>query len=283
MKPPKVAGKLCAVVAFSLSLAAIEARADTILWVSDQNDNIGQVDINTQSVVAGSVHNTGQALTDIGFNATGNLFGTTFTGLYTINTSTGAATLQGTYANETGMNALVGTTTTGSLLGASFSDNNLYTINSANGGLSVLSTLVAPSAGDLAFVGSTLYESAVSASGADELINATTNTIVGLFQVGSAGGATLNNVFGLADDGTTLYAVAGTDVYSVNPATGLLTLLFDYSLNENGQNLVAATGSDFINQQGPITPPSGVPEPASLGLLGAALAALGAVRRHKAV
>jgi hypothetical protein len=76
-----VAAQLCAVAAVSLSLGALEAQADTILYVSDQNDNIGQVDINTQSVVAGSVHDTGQALTDIGFNSAGNLFGTTFTAL----------------------------------------------------------------------------------------------------------------------------------------------------------------------------------------------------------
>ena len=59
-----VAAQLCAVAAVSLSLGAIEAQADTILWISDQNDNIGQVDINTQSVVASSVHNTGQAFHD---------------------------------------------------------------------------------------------------------------------------------------------------------------------------------------------------------------------------
>lgn len=281
MKHTRIAGNLCAIAAVSLSLGTVAVQAAPILWISDQNDNIGQVDVATKSVVAGSVHNTGQPLTDIGFDTAGNLFGTTFTALYAVNTSTGAATLRGTYASESGMNALVGTTTAGSLLGASFADNNLYTINTANGGLSVAKTLAAPSAGDLAFVGSTLYESAVSVSGANELLNATTNSVVGVFHVGNAAGPTLNNVFGLADDGTTLYAVAGTNVYSVDPATGILTLLFDYSLNENGQNLVAATGSDFMNQQGPIPPPSGVPEPTSIGLLGAALAALGVVRRRK--
>jgi hypothetical protein len=196
MKAKKVATKKYAVAAVLLSFGAAEAQAAPILWISDQNDNIGQVDIATQSVVAGSVHNTGQALTDIGFDAAGNLFGTTFTSLFAINTTTGAATLRGTYANVSGMNALVGTTTAGSLLGGSFTNNNVYTINTANAGLSVLKTVVAPSAGDFAFVGPTIYESATSSSGADELLNVNTNTVVGLFHVGSTGGPTLNDVFG---------------------------------------------------------------------------------------
>jgi hypothetical protein len=274
MRVTNIAARLSAAGAISILIGAATTHAAPILWISDQNGNIGQVDIATQSVVAGSVHNTGQALTDIGFDSAGNLFGTTFTGLFAINQTTGAATLRGNYAGESGMNALVGTTTAGTLLGASFADNNLYTINSANAGLGVNKVLPAVSAGDLAFVGTTLYESAGAPGTADELLNATTNTVVGLFHVGSTAGPTLNNVFGLADDGTTLYAVAGTNVYSVNPANAVLTLLFDYSLKENGQNLVAATGSDFLNQQGPIVPPTGVPEPASLGLLGTALAAL---------
>src|SRR4051812_35533022 len=219
MRAINIAARLSAAGAISILIGAAAAHAAPILWISDENGNIGQVDVATQSVVPGSVHNTGQLLTDIGFDSAGNLFGTTFTALYAINSGTGAATLRGTYTGESGMNALVGTTTAGSLLGASFSDNNLYTINTANAGLGVNKVLTAPSSGDLAFVGSTLYESAVGPGGADELLNATTNSVVGVFHVGTPAGPTLNNVFGLADDGTTLYAVAGTNVYSVNPAT----------------------------------------------------------------
>src|SRR5689334_17151107 len=129
--------QLFAAGAISILIGAAAAQAAPILWISDQNGNIGQVDVATQSVVPGSVHNTGQSLTDIGFDSAGNLFGTTFTGLFAINSTTGAAAPRGTYAGESGMNALVGTTTPGTLLGASFANNNLYTINSANAGLGV--------------------------------------------------------------------------------------------------------------------------------------------------
>jgi hypothetical protein len=61
-------------------------------------------------------------------------------------------------------------------------------------------------------------------------------------------------VFGLAYDGTTMYAVNGTIVYSVNLTNGVLTELFDYSTAENGQDLGAANGTAFIGEGSTATP-----------------------------
>src|SRR5271155_758291 len=132
MRSLETPGNLAAVALISVCLGAVSARADTTIFLSDSNDNIGQVDINAQNVVAGSVHNTGQDLTDIAFNSSGNLFGTTFTNLYSVNQTTGAATNLGAYVSDTGMNALVGTTTANTLIGASNADNNVYLINTTN-------------------------------------------------------------------------------------------------------------------------------------------------------
>jgi hypothetical protein len=266
---------------FGLTTALLPLAAHaSILWISDANDNIGRVDTVAQNVVALSVHNTGQQLTDIAFDNTGQMFGTTFTGLGTINQNTGAFGSRGTYSGESGMNALLGTSS--GLLGGTFTSTNIYNINSANAGLSLFTNAPNTSSGDLAIHNGVLY--GLGNSGGANTLNTLSGThSAATLHVGSPAGATLSTLFGLADDGTTLFAVAGTEVYSVNPATAVLTPLFDYSLAENGQNLGAVTGAAFVIE-GTIAPPppvTGVPEPASLGLFGFGLLGLGLIAHRK--
>jgi hypothetical protein len=238
----------------STALAALFAYSSpsqaSTLWISDSSGNIGQVDTTAHDVVAGSVHNTGQALTDIAFDTSGNMFGTTLTGLYGLNPTTGASSSIGTYSGESGMTALVGASG-GNLIGATSTSPNVYSINETTAGLTKISTTTPwQSAGDLAYgQNGDLYASIVFQNTFDALWDVTTGTLIGAFFVG---GGALTSVFGLADDGTTMYAVDQTSVYSVNQATGALTSLFDYSLAENGQSLGNATGAAFIAVPAPV-------------------------------
>jgi hypothetical protein len=101
----------------------------------------------------------------------------------------------------------------------------------------------------------TLYEAAVAANGNDELVNVNTKSVVGFFTIG---GVQQNAVFGLADDGTTMFAVQGTSIYTVNLATGALTL----DANYGGHGLGAANGEAFLNES-----VGGVPEPSTWAML----------------
>jgi hypothetical protein len=269
------------VVAVLVGVSAQPARADTILWISDVNGNIGQVDLTTDVVVANSVKNTGYSLTDIAFNSNGTMYGTTRTDLFSLTPSTGAAVDLGSYNVGGGiMNALVGSGGT-NLVAASFATNSVYTVNPASPGTS---TVYGPtplgSSGDLAFSGTTLYESGTASSTAEnQLVDVSTDSIVGFFHVGNASGPELNSVVGLADDGGTMYAVDNTEVYSVNLSNAVLTPLFDWSTAENGQDLADDTGAAFIGE-GASSP---LPEPATFGLFGGALLMLSALRKARRV
>ncbi|MGH7110004.1 MAG: PEP-CTERM sorting domain-containing protein [Stellaceae bacterium] len=269
MRPMGVAANVSLAAVAALWLGTAVARADTVLWIDDTGNNIGTVDLTTGTTTVIGNANNGDTLTDIGFTADKTLYGTSFSNLYSINQSTGAATLVSALGvGGNGMNALVGDG--GNLLAASSVTTSLYRLTpSPYSAVTFTGSTGAASAGDLAFAGGTLYESGVAGDGHDELIaltlsgNSITNaTVIGEF---NQSGNHFTGVFGLADDGTTMYAVNGTTVYSVDLTDAALTTVSDYS----GHGLTTANGTAFINEGS-----AAVPEPSSLALMASGLIGL---------
>jgi hypothetical protein len=207
-----------------------------------------------------------EALTDIAF--VGNqMFGTTFNNLVSINDTTGASmTVVPWSFGSGGTNALVGERN--KLIAATNADGTFFNTNTNGTGQTLLGASVAPSAGDLAFNGKTLYESTLG-NGGDMLVNVTTHTAIANFTVG---GQFLQSVFGLATDSTgTTYAVDGTEIYTVNLTNAVLTPILNYA----GHGLGDANGTAFLAEN--INP--AVPEPSTwvmllLGFCGMAFAGL---------
>lgn len=260
----------------TLWLATGVARADTVLWIDDTANNVGTVDLTTGMVsVIGNADDGGGTLTDIGFGANGTLYGTSFDDLYSINQSTGQATpISALGVGNGGMNALVGYGS--GLLAVSGTTDSLYSLTvSPYSAITFDGSTGSPSAGDLAAANGYMYESAVGASGNDELVkltlsgaNITNSTVIGLF---TQGGTDFSGVFGLADDGTTMYAVDETTVYTVNLSNAVLTT----DLNYSGHGLGIANGTAFV---GEATVPE--PGPGSLLLVGLGLVAFGTFSRR---
>lgn len=235
------------------------AHADPMLWIDDTAGNVGTVDITTKAVTVIGNTGLGGNLTDLGFTANGNLYGTTFTGLYSISQTNGAAspTLGSYNLGGGGMNGLLGSGA--NLLASSNSTNEVYSLSPAAPGSS---TDYAPSpggsAGDLAFGPGGLYEAIVDPhTGVDALANINTDSIVGDFTGG------LTSLFGLAYVDGVMYGIGGTEIYSVDLATAGLTPLFDYS----GHGLLGANGAAVLGEA--------VPEPSSLAVLLAGFGLIG--------
>src|SRR4030088_258139 len=134
-------------VSLGLTVGAATAQAAPTLWVDDSSGIVGRVDVPTGNVTI--VGNSGAPLTDIAFDPSGNLFGISFTNLYRINTTTGAATLIGP-TGIPGGNALV-FGTNGTLFAAGNTTTNLFSVNPSTGAGTVLGNDGFFSSGDLAF------------------------------------------------------------------------------------------------------------------------------------
>ncbi len=206
-------------------MSAPNPSTDPIIWIDDATGNIGTVDLTTDAVTL--VGPSGQELTDIAFNPSGQLFGETSNALYSIDQTSGAATEIGPLGGNGELNGLT-FGSDGTLYSSGGSD--LYTVNPTTGAATLVGDLGLgsgyASAGDLAFNGGQLYESVGAGFGASDLVRVDPATGAGTI-VGEIVGDP--NVLGLvtASNGT-LYGVDGTKIYSIDTQTGVGTLVENY-------------------------------------------------------
>lgn len=248
-------------VAVLSALLVGSVQAGPVLWVNDSSGNIGTIDVSSGTVTV--IGNSGAALTDIAFDPSGNLYGVSFTNFYSINKTTGLATSIGSLGT-TDSNALV-FSNAGVAYTMGYNADNLRTVNVGTGAATSIGNVSGfMSGGDLAFHNGDLY------------LATTTNALVkvgfGPVSGTSVGPFGVSNVFGLANgDNNVLYAVAGTNLYSVNAGTGALTSILDYS----GKGLGQAFGQAFYYEA------TVVPEPSTTLLLALGLAPAWLVARRK--
>ncbi|WP_353621132.1 cadherin domain-containing protein [Labrenzia sp. R4_2] len=205
--------------------AATVGLTKTSFYYSDDDGEIHLISSDGSDVVIGS---TGVgAMTDIALDSAGNLYGISFSKLYSIDPDTGEASLISTSRFGTSMNALeFGPDGT---LYAADTSGKLYSVDVNDGSLTTIGQMDYGSAGDLAFANGSLYLS--TSNGKIVEIDPDTGATIDVV-------ATLpvSNAFGLVgDDGGQLYAFTnGGRVYQIDPETGTVSVPDDYVMNDSG-------------------------------------------------
>lgn len=237
-------------------------------YLSTSAGQVGTVD--TATGVFTPITNSAPTFTDIALSSSNQLFGNTFSQLYSINTTTGASSPIGNLAVGD-LNAL-GFSNSNVLYGAGI-DGSFYTINTSSGVASLVAKIPGfASSGDIAYNPSTNTFLATSATGTatgtgDELFSITptgTATDIGKIGFGSVYGLVINN-------GTLFGYTANNQQLIINPTTGAGTL---------DRTVTGVSGQIFGGANAPSQGTTSVPEPSEvLGIL--ALGGIGLASRFQ--
>lgn len=212
-------------IAFATSFLGSGANA-ALIFVSTANSQLQTIDIASHATTL--IGNAGAVLFDITFSPSGALFRTDSDNSYAVDCATAPATLIGSLGIPF-VNAL-GFDSAGVLYGAG--EDSLFTINTSMGAATLVGTGSFLSAGDLDYVGNTLF---ISSGGP---FSPSPSFLVSLNPVSASatpvGPLLFSDVFGLANDAasSTLFGLTLTgQVLSVNTTTGAASELFDTEIN----------------------------------------------------
>ncbi|MFE1744126.1 S8 family serine peptidase [Coleofasciculus sp. H7-2] len=162
----------------------------------------------------------GRAFTDLAVAPSGKLYGSTFNGLFEINSATGEETFIGQFASRLSINALT-FSPDGKLYGADSETGKLFLISPQTAQAVEMGSLGGPSSGDIIFNGRNQILATVKGSTSDRLV-AVDVTTGNAKMIGDLG---FSNIYGLALlNGALTALTAEGQKLAINPRTGVATL-----------------------------------------------------------
>ncbi len=229
--------------------------------------SFGQVGTVDQATGAFTQVASGPAFTDIALSNTGNLFGITFSRLFSINQSSGTSSLIGNLGAT--LNGL-GFSTSNDLYGTGGS--GFYKVNTTTGAASLVADIPDfSSTGDIVFdpVNNRFLATSGGIFESNSLFSIALNGVAS--KIGDIGFTSVNGLF--FDNGTLFGYTSDRRQLTIDLATGAGTF---------NKNVTGVTGQIFGSASLPSTGPKSVPEPATvLGLLGVGALGFGSQMKRK--
>ncbi len=205
----------------------------------------------------------------LAWNPSSNMFNFTYQTNTNLNTISQTGTLGSAISSTLPGTSVIPIYDSSSSKMLAFGFNSYGTLNTTTGGYTNIGVTGRGAAGNLAYVGGTLYGTfGLTGSGPSSF--GSFNTTTGVFTgIGSEGSATTS--LALASDGTTLYGLSNSTIYTIDTATGNTTALIGIT------NVPATNGIDAAAMI------ASVPEPSTYALAAIATGVMAAIARRRKV